>query len=304
MTSTASATWRALGTSAHVVVTELDRLDAAQAAVEEELAAIDAACSRFRADSELVALNAAGGRPTCASPLLFEALSVALVAARATDGVVDPTVGAALEEAGYDRDWADVPADGPPLAPEPRPVPGWRAVRLDPITRTVHLPAGLRLDLGATAKALAADRAAAAAASRTRCGVLVSLGGDIAVAGAPPRGGWPIALGDDHTDPTGPVVAIQSGGLATSSTTVRRWRRGGREVHHIIDPATAAPCPVVWRTVTVAARTCVQANTASTASIVLGMAALGWLHRQGVPARLVRRSGEVRVVGGWREETA
>jgi thiamine biosynthesis lipoprotein ApbE len=304
MRAAASATWRALGTSAHVVVTESDRLDAARAAVEEELGAIDAACSRFRADAELVALNESAGRPIRTSPLLFEALRVALDAARATDGVVDPTVGAALEGAGYDRDWEEVAVDGPPLPPDAGPVPGWQAVHLDPTTRTAHVPAGLRLDLGATAKALAADRAAAAAASTSRAGVLVSLGGDIAVAGAPPPGGWPVALGDDHADPTGPVVAIQSGGLATSSTTVRRWRRGGQEVHHIIDPATGAPCPVVWRTVTVAARTCVQANIASTASIVLGVAALGWLRRQGLPARLVGRSGEVRVVGGWDEAAA
>jgi thiamine biosynthesis lipoprotein len=303
VSATAASTWRALGSSAHVVVTDPDALAQAREAVEAELAAIDAACSRFRDDSELVRLNAAAGRPTRTSALLFEALEVALAAARLTGGAVDPTVGAALERVGYDRDLALIAEDGPPVRPQP--APGWTAVRLDRASRSVTVPRGVRLDLGATAKALAADRAAAIAARAIDAGVLVSLGGDIAVSGPAPPGGWPVALSDDHASAAaGPVVAIEAGGLATSSTTVRRWRRGGETVHHILDPTTGMSCAVVWRTATVAARTCVEANVASTAAIVLGSAAPAWLARQQLPARLVDASGRARAVAGWREDCA
>jgi FAD:protein FMN transferase len=304
VTGPLATTWRALGTSATVAVAEPRRLEAAVAAVRAELAAIDAACSRFRDDAELVALNASAGRRVRVSPLLFEALEVAVEAAGASGGAVDPTVGAALERAGYDRDLADIAPDGPPLPDGWAPGADWRSIVLDGAARTVLVPGGVRLDLGATAKALAADRGAAAAASATGTGVVLSLGGDVAVGGTPPAGGWPVALGDDHAAPNGPVVALAGGGLATSSTTVRRWRRGDQVVHHILDPATGAPCPVVWRTVTVVASTCVQANIASTAAIVLGTGAPGWLARRRLPARLVRPGGEVETVAGWFEEAA
>ena len=234
-----------------------------------------------------MALNASAGGRVRVSPLLFEALEVAVEAARATGGAVDPTVGAALERVGYDRDLADIAPDGPPLPDGWAPGADWRSIVLDGATRTVLVPGGVRLDLGATAKALAADRGAAAAASATGTGVVLSLGGDVAVGGTPPPGGWPVALGDDHAAPNGPVVALAGGGLATSSTTVRRWRRGDQVVHHILDPRTGAPCPIVWRTVTVAASTCVHANVASTAAIVLGADGPG-LARAAAPPRATR----------------
>jgi thiamine biosynthesis lipoprotein len=299
----ATATWGALGSSATVVVTDPELLDEARVAVERAVAAIDETCSRFREDSELTELNASAGRPVTISPLLFEAVEVALGAARITGGAVDPTVCTALERAGYDRDFQDLPPDGPALKAVR--APGWRKVRIHRRSRAVTLPEGVKLDLGATAKALAADRAAAAANAATGAGVLVSLGGDIAVAGRPPQGGWAIALADDHASPApGPVVAIGTGGLATSSTTVRHWKRGGEDVHHILDPRTGAPCKTVWRTATVAARSCVEANTASTAAIVLGAAAPAWLDRRELPARLVSASGGVLPVGGWRMDCA
>jgi FAD:protein FMN transferase len=301
VSATAVASWRALGTSANVVVTNPEALPDARASVEDVLADVDAACSRFRRDSELVRLCAATGTPTRTSALLFEAIELAVDAARLTNGAVDPTVGAALESIGYDRDLSEVPREGPPV--RTRPAPGWRVVALDRTTRCVRLPAGVTLDLGATAKALAADRAAEAAATATGAGVLVSLGGDIAVAGTAPADGWPIVLGDDHASSSGgPVVAIESGGLATSSTTVRRWRRGGAAVHHIIDPSTGNSCSVTWRTATVSAPTCVEANVASTAAIVLGSDAPAWLEGRSLPARLVDAAGCAHAVGGWRED--
>jgi thiamine biosynthesis lipoprotein len=297
----ATASWTGLGTTASVYVTDPVALDDARAAVEDELASIDLACSRFRDDSELSRVNAAAGRPTRIGPLLCEAIAVALRAARLTEGMVDPTIGEALVLAGYDRDFAALaPAVGPVRTAR---VPGWRAVRLDRMRRLLTMPGGVRLDLGATAKALAADRAAAAAAAACPArGVLVNLGGDIAVAGPAPYGGWTVRVADDHRaapDAPGQTLTIRSGGLATSSTTVRRWGAGR---HHIIDPRTGAPAAACWRTASVAAASCVDANTASTAAIVLGPAAEAWLAERRLPARLVARDGVIAVVGGWPQE--
>ncbi len=264
------------------------------------LDAVDAACSRFRPESELARVNRAQGAPTSVSPTLMEALGVALGAARATDGLVDPTVGAAMIAIGYDRDIADVPVAGAAITPVP--AGAWRDVVTDPRRGTVTLPAGVQLDLGATAKAWAADMAAARAQAATPGGVLVNLGGDIAVAGEAPAGGWPVGVGDDHAGASDTTVAVGAGGLATSSTTVRRWRRGGRAVHHIVDPATGLPAREVWRTVTVAAATCVDANVASTAAVLRGQHAPAWLADLGLPARLVAPNGRVVAVGGWPAE--
>lgn len=313
-------TFPALGTSATVLVTEPAALDGARDLLTRELASIDAACSRFRDDSEITRVNSAQGRPVLVSELLATALDVALRAARMTDGDVDPTCGRALVDLGYDRDFADVARGRHWAAAAPAPLPGWRSVRLYPppapaaappgaAQRAVQVPAGVMLDLGATAKALAADRAAAAIEQATAalgCGVLVNLGGDIAVAGPPPDGGWRVRVTDDHgaaPDAPGQTIAIQAGGLATSSTTVRTWRMGDRSVHHIVAPGTGEPVRSCWRTVSVAAASCVDANTASTAAIIRGAAAPGWLGGLGLPARLVGTDGAVTTVGGWPADT-
>jgi thiamine biosynthesis lipoprotein len=167
------------------------------------------------------------------------------------------------------------------------------------------VPVGCELDLGATAKALAADRAARIAAARVGSGVLVSLGGDVAVSGEPPATGWSIRIADDHRATLaddGPIVSVRSGGLATSSTTVRRWRAGRHELHHVVDPRTSRPAETPWRTVTVAAASCVDANIASTAALVLGGAAPDWLESHRLPARLVTAAGRSIRVAGWPEE--
>jgi thiamine biosynthesis lipoprotein ApbE len=320
----AAASWRALGTLVHLVVTEPSCLPAARSLLEADLAAVDLACSRFRADSEICTLQTT--EPTTGqttgqttgptkgqaqgqqvSPLLAEAIAVALRAAELTDGDVDPTVGAAMSAIGYDRDFERIDRTGPAAQLTVRTVPGWREVRLE--GRTLTMPAGVQLDLGATAKAWAADRSAARIARQAGCGVLVSLGGDIAVAGPAPEGGWRIRVQDvtgapDET-PEGPyaLIAIRDGGLATSSTKARRWQRGGDVLHHILDPRTGLPAEPVWRTVSVAAGTCADANAASTAAVIRGRAALGWLARLGLPARLVDATGVVFTVAGWPQET-
>jgi thiamine biosynthesis lipoprotein len=196
----------------------------------------------------------------------------------------------------------DGPGGRPRLKITARRVGGWEQVELSDEPRAVMIPAGMRLDLGATAKALAADRAAAAVSAATGAGVLVSLGGDIATAGPSPAGGWQIHVTDDHrASPSAPgqTVAIAGGALATSSTTARRWRRAGEEMHHILDPHTGLPTRGPWRTVSVTAATCVDANTASTAAIVLGRRAPDWLVDHGLAARLVRANGEIELIGGW-----
>lgn len=296
-----SSEFAALGTTALVRVTEPAALARARDLLEEELAAIDRACSRFRPDSELSRVNRARGVPVEIGPLFAAALQAALRAAELTGGLVDPTVGLALQLAGYDCSFALVARDGPALALERSPVTGWRVVDLDTERQTVRLPRGVKLDLGATAKAFAADRAAERIHATVGAGVLVGLGGDIAVAGPPPLEGWRVGIADDHADRDGvaETVAIVSGGLATSSTQVRRWRRGGRELHHVIDPRTGLPTASPWRTVTVAAASCTDANTASTAALVRGEQAAGWLDALGLPARLVGRDGRVIRVGGW-----
>ncbi len=330
------ARWEALGSSVVLRVTEPAALGDARHEVERELAAIDRACSRFRADSELVRLNARAGWPTQVSPLLFEALLAALRAAELSEGDVDPTLGSALELAGYDRDWRllePVPQDAweapaqqdsrapvpPPAgwermsaAPQPMPaapqrvtvrmLSGWRTVELEQRTRSVRVPRGIALDLGASAKAWAADRSARAAAEATGCGVLVGLGGDIATGGEAPADGWRIHVTDDHrSDPSAPgqTVAIDSGGLATSSTAVRRWRHGGRTMHHILDPASGLPAREHWRTVSVAAGSCSDANIAATAAIVRCERAPAWLELEALPARLLDWNGTVINVAGW-----
>ena len=301
----ASANWRALGTLVQLAVTEPGALAEARRLLTQDLAEVDAACSRFRADSEIRALT--GGRQRI-SPLLAEAIAVALRAARLTDGDVDPTVGAAMSAVGYDRDFEKIEPNGPPLRLTVRKVPGWQQVRLD--GQSLTLPAGVRLDLGATAKAWAADRSAARITASLGCGVLVSLGGDIAVAGPAPDGGWRIRVQDvtgaPGDPPAGPyaLIAIRDGGLATSSTSARRWQRGGDVLHHILDPRTGLPAEPVWRTVSVAAGTCADANAASTAAVIRGRAALGWLAQLGLPSRLVDATGAVFTVAGWPDHTS
>ncbi|HXW45316.1 MAG TPA: FAD:protein FMN transferase [Streptosporangiaceae bacterium] len=299
-------TFDVFGTTAVLLVTVPRAAARARGIADDELASVDLACSRFRPDSELAALNEAAGRgPQPISPLFADLLAAALRAARLTGGDVDPTCGRALVGLGYDRDFAQVRAagDAPPRLTGPvGPVPGWRRVHLDRVGRRAWIERGVQVDLGATAKAWAADRCAEVIAREADCGVLISLGGDIAVAGPPPEDGWRIRVTDDHAAPPtapGQTVTISTGGLATSSTTVRAWKVGGRPVHHIIDPATGEPARSCWRTVSVAAGSCTDANTASTAAIIRGPAAIDWLHDIGLPARLVRHDGTVETTAGW-----
>jgi thiamine biosynthesis lipoprotein len=302
----AERSFRAIGTTATVLVTDPRQADKAQSILRDEITAIDLACSRFRPDSELEHLHAHSGRAVVVSPLLFEALTVAVDVAEKTHGAVDPTVGNALSMIGYDCDFDQIGTR--PIVPPfdtLGPVVGYGHVHLDTRTRSVRLPRGVRLDLGSSAKALTADRAAARISNQLDIGVLVSIGGDIAVAGGGPSEGWAVGIAVDSSTPpeeVDQVVSIREGGLASSSTAVRSWMVGTEKVHHIVDPATGHPSSSYWTLVSAVGMTCIDANALSTAAVVWGEGAIDRLGAFDQALRLVRHDGAVFTLGGWPED--
>jgi thiamine biosynthesis lipoprotein len=243
----------------------------------------EAVFSRFRPGSELVRVNAAPSAAVRVSALFARALRVALHVARATGGLVDPTLGEALEHAGYDRDFARLPEDGD-LGPG---VPSrLRELRLD--GTILRRPPGLVLDLNGVVKALAVDEAAASLPARG----FVSAGGDLAVHGAV-----------DVGLPGGGAVRVVSGGLATSGVATRRWRRGGEEQHHLIDPRTGRPSRSPWRQVTVSGASCLDADAAAKAAFLLGERGPAWLDARGLPGRFLAHDGEVVETRLWAAAT-
>ncbi|MGI8331458.1 FAD:protein FMN transferase [Actinomadura scrupuli] len=266
--------------TATLVVTEPGRLETARRAVERVITDIDRACSPRRVDSDLALVAAAAGRPARAGATFHAVLWTALHAAEITEGRVDPISGG---------DGAD-----------------WRSVRVDEPAGTVTLPPGAALDFGAIAQAFAADRAAELAAGESRCGVLFALGGDVAVAGPVPPAGWPVRVGDNHHCErhgrlSGQDVTLRmAGGLATSRLEVRtRTLPGGQIVTHILDPRSSRAVHGPWRTISVAAGSCVEAGTVSSAAMKRGTDAPDWLASLGLPARMVHFDGWATTVGGW-----
>lgn len=293
---TAARSWRAWSSTVRVVVDDDRTLSDAVEALSNILGRVDRIASRFRGDSFLSRANREAGKPIPIPRDLVDLVAAALTAAQRTDGLVDPTIGEALIRWGYDRDIGSVPRFGPAIDPRPL-AASWRQVRLDAGTGLLTVPPGSMLDLGATAKAFTADHAARVVHRRLGTPVLVELGGDLAVAGTR-RGGWTVEVAERERG-GGESVVLHHGGLATSTTVVRRWVRGGAAVHHIIDPRTGAPARPYWRTVTAGGPTALAANTASTAAIVLGADAVAWLRRYRVAARLVSETGRVATTDGW-----
>jgi thiamine biosynthesis lipoprotein len=294
---TAAREWSVWSTTARLVVTVPEALERAHEIAAGILDEVDRACSRFRDDSEirLHASEFAGGVDV--SPVLALLVERALKAAVLTDGDVDPTLGVALAAVGYDRDIRLIEDSDSIIRAHIAPTPGWRSVLLE--GARLSLGAGLEFDLGATAKATAADLVADTVLAELGVGVLVSLGGDIATAGPEPEGGWMVLVQDLDDDPATTIRLTAGFALATSSTQKRTWRRGNAAVHHILDPRTGLPADPVWRTVSVAASSCLVANALTTASIVRGASAPRWLAGLGVDARLVGRDGTISTVGGW-----
>ncbi|WP_170286217.1 FAD:protein FMN transferase [Nocardioides rubriscoriae] len=278
---------------------------AATATVRTLMAEVARAVSRFDPDSELERVNAAAGRLVPVGALAQLLVRGALDAAHASDGAVDPTVGAALLAAGYDADIAELRTRRPrPVGARP-PRPDWRRVRVDTELGLVGVPVGCRLDLGATAKAWTADEAARRVATLTGRRTLVGIGGDLAVGhpgvGHPrtaPTVAWDVPVSEREGGPA-QVVGLSYGGLATSSTGARRWRTTTGPAHHVIDPATGRPVEGPWRSASVWAPSCVAANVWSTAALVWGASAPERLTGRGVAARLVDHDGHVRTLGAW-----
>lgn len=297
--TTAHADWPLWSTNARLVVTDPVTLAASRRLVDGYLQQVDDAANRFREDSEIRNLVPGRDGYVGLSPVLADLMDEALMAAEFTDGDVDPTVGGAMRRLGYDRDLELVTrdGDGAPLRAVIRPVPGWSRLRLD--GWRLRIPPGVSLDLGATAKAVAADRAAGLVHAVLGVGVLMSLGGDIATAGDAPAGGWQIDVQDREDDPPTQVALPSGAAIATSSTLARQWTRGGRTLHHIVDPRTGQPAPRVWRSVTVAADSCVRANAVSTAAIIRGEKAVGWVEELGLPARFLGADGHVVLTETW-----
>jgi thiamine biosynthesis lipoprotein len=287
---------RAWSCTVCLAVTDARVLPPAVADLEALLDRVDRLASRFRADSLLSVANANAGRPMPIPPMLVGLVEAALGAAAETGGAVDPTVGLAMQRIGYDRDIAAIAPDGPAITPSAR-GRSWAGVRLQRETGLLTVPPGTALDLGATAKAYTADYAARMLHTSYGGGVLVELGGDLAIAGRRPTG-WPVHVAEREGG-AGQVVVLAHGGLATSTTMVRRWRRGGEHVHHIVDPRTGRPVDGPWRTASVYAPTALAANTASTAALVLGDTAVDWLTQRQLAARLVGVDGAVHATPGW-----
>jgi FAD:protein FMN transferase len=298
--SVAAAGFKAIGTTNEILVTRPETLAAALEVARGHLAALDLACSRFRPDSELsrLAARATEADAWCyASPMLVDYLQAAQHAARISDGIVDFTVGSALIATGYDQDMDDVRARDSYRGTDPGQVPGWQRVRISKLGR-VDVPRGTVIDLGATAKAHAADMIARLLVMQLPGGFLVNLGGDIATSGPAPLGGW--SVGVEAADGTErQAVAITDQAMTTSSTQLRTWKTDSGLAHHIIDPRTGRTAGAVWGQVTCVATTALEANTASTASLVLGHDAPAWLEANGVAARLERPDGTAVFTGGW-----
>ncbi len=301
-----AASWPIWSTTARLVVREPAALAAARNAVESELAGMQAAASRFDPTSEVSRLAMADGAPTQISPLLARTIRAALRVAELTDGAVDPTLGRALIDAGYDEDISVVTN---------RPRRLWAGSRVSTVRRTtwrdvrlvgdvVQVPAGVLLDLGATGKALAVDRAATRASIAADGPVLVAVGGDLRAVTTEREPPWLIEIAETPEGAGQAWVHVVDGGVATSSTTSRRWRQGWHWSHHVLDPTTGRSATEHWRTATVAAQTCVDANAASTAVLVKGSQAASWLEEQQLPARLVHRGGGVRLIAGWPAQEA
>lgn len=298
----AASQWELWTTTARVVLDHRDRrhLAAAEACARGVTAAVDDACSRFRDGSELMASAAELERGAEVSPMLASLVNRALEAARLSDGDVDPTLGNHMVSIGYDTAIAgrtDVPSSPVTLVDASDGRPAWRRILLR--GTFLRVPPGVRLDLGATAKAAAADMAAASITARLGVGALVSLGGDVATAGPDPTGGWQVRVQDRETDPVDHVRLASGWSVARSSTQKRRWEQDGQTRHHILDPQWGLPAAPVWRSVTVVAPSCVTANTMTTAAVVRGRGALDMLRASGRAARLVSAEGEVVRFGGW-----
>ena len=275
--------FHAMGTQVELIVGGNEDARALDPA-EEEFHRLEAILSRFREDSELSRLNRSGTIE--AGPDLRRVVGLALAARERTHGRFDPTILPALLAAGYDRTFEEVAADGHPLDSAPRGAGG--LVRLD--GDKIELAPGVQLDLGGIGKGYAAERAADLLASSGPC--LVNAGGDVALRGGP----WPVGVETANGSIT---LELGTGGLATSGRDRRRWRRGGRELHHLVDPSTGQPAESDLLRVTVVAQDAIEAEVAAKALFLAGAEeAVVEADESRLPTILVTADGRTLFAGG------
>lgn len=265
------------------------------------IGAVDATCNRFDETSEISRVNRHGAGPVVVSETFERALDAAWRAFSATEGLCDPTVLPALLSLGYVDDYDLIAQRDDIVAGTPVPSPGFNALHWDRDAHTVSPDQGCQIDLGASAKALCADLVATDLAERG--GVIVEIGGDVAVRGQGSNGPWAIGV-SDSLSLTGrePRISIAAGGVATSSTGTRTWRIGAETANHVIDPRTGWYANGDYATASVSASSCVLANAFATAALLWDEDAAFHIAQAGWSARLVRRDGTVEFVGGWPED--
>lgn len=288
----------ALGTEISVAVTDVTQLGTVMEHTHRCIDDIDRTFSRFRPDSELERLHGAGPGSHRVSPLFVELLEHALFASRSTDGLFDPTVRDALEAAGYDRSIEEVEALGPGPGRDPLAAGRWMDIEIDSRRCTVSLPDGVRLDFGGIGKGFAVDYTLRSMVG-VDCGVLLSAGGDLAVAGPAPEDGWPCGISTISDAPVEDIVLLRRGAIATSGLGRRRWTRNGEQLHHLIDPRLNAPASSPWSFVTVIAATCVAADVAAKAAWLKGPHGPGWIESLGMAARFRDSEGRVTYTTCW-----
>ena len=287
--------------------------EGAEAVIDDELERCAAAASRFDPFSELSTLNT-DGQTTTMSDDFVDYLRAAILGVHLSGGLVDPAVGGALIALGYDRDFSQIDAGS---GSEQPPVHTWaNDVVIDLDRRTIALHNGARLDLGATSKAHCADRIAQRLVREDLAtGACVSLGGDVATAGVAPAPGWSIAIVESARERTllstndtisdaEDLMVIEGGGVATSSSIGRVWRRNGATIHHLVDPRTGRSAVTPWALVSVHAANCLEANIAATAAHLEGTDAPELLAARGLGARLRDHSGTTIAVGTWPRRAA
>jgi thiamine biosynthesis lipoprotein len=260
--------------------------------------ASEARFTRFSDDSELAQLNRAAGVWFHASAELFDVVQQARAYVDQTDGLFDPSILDALENAGYDKSMDEIRVRGPG---QPRPAPKhpaveFRAVQLDATRRAILLPRGMRLDLGGIAKGWIAERAALdLAAVCNACAV--NAGGDVFAVGLPAEeGAWRVALEDPRdTSRTLAVLRVEQGAIATSSITRRYWRQGERFQHHLIDPRRGLPAETDWLSVTVIAPHATVAEVFAKALLIAGSRDAGHVaaRRDDITFIAVNRAGQL-----------
>jgi thiamine biosynthesis lipoprotein len=272
------------------------------AAVSDLFATWEHTLSRFLSESELSHLNRHAGGSMAVSPLLFQVVTTALAAARATMGLYDPTLREQMVVLGYDRAFTSLPRALPPGVVHATPGGAWQCVQVDAARRRLTLPAGSGLDLGGIAKGMAVDAALARLRALGITPALVNAGGDLAVRGSPPDDEqWPIEVPimEGHA-----VVPFHHGALAASGVARRRWRQGEHLRHHLLDPRSGTPARSGPWSVTVAAATCTQAEVAATAAFVLGrLDGARFLEYRGLAGLLVEENGSSQAVGPWPRST-